>query len=222
MAKTVKRSRTSKPTKAYLRFEGVVQRSLNLLTLQAATVKIWHLAQPEQVIDLSDMSRASAVLAVAAMDSYFTDVFVERLVHFIKLKGATKQLVALLHEAGIDTECALQLIVMKSPFRKITKMVESHLSLVTTQKTEAIDKLFLVYSIKDFCANVAGFSKKGPPLLASIRMLVSRRHRIVHEGDLNSHGRANKADPKEFQRRIHDLVLFVSKADELLNNQLWK
>jgi hypothetical protein len=168
------------------------------------------------------MSRASVVLAVAAMDSYFTDVFVERLVHFIKRKGATKQLVTLLYESGIDTECALKLIVMKSPFRKITKMVESHLSLVTTQKTDAIDRLFVIYGIKDFCANVARFSKRGPRLLASIRKLVARRHQIVHEGDLNSHGRANKADPKEFQRRIHDVVLLVSKADELLNNQLWK
>lgn len=168
------------------------------------------------------MGRASVVLAVAAMDSYFTDVFVERLVPFIKRKGATKRLVELLHDAGVDTECALQLIVMKSPFRKITKMVEVHLSLVTTQKSDAIDRLFLGYGLKDFCGNVARFSKKGLRLLSSIQTLVNRRHRIVHEGDLNSHGRPNRTDPKEFVRRIHDVVLFVSKADEILNNQLWK
>jgi len=46
------------------------------------------------------MARAAVVLAVAAMDSYFTDVFVERLVPFIRKKGTTKDLVALLERLG--------------------------------------------------------------------------------------------------------------------------
>ncbi|MEX2173191.1 MAG: HEPN domain-containing protein [Pirellulaceae bacterium] len=208
------------PSKAYLRFEGVVRRSLNILTLQSAVANIWQVTTPETTLDLSDMGRAAVVLAVAAMDSYFTDVFVERLVPFIKKKGATKDLVKLLGEAGLDTECALQLIVLKSPFRKIRRLVESHLDKMTTQKFEVIDKLFGIYHFKDFTSSIAKYSKKGDRLLISIRKLVQRRHMIVHEGDVNSHGQPREADPAEFQRRIGALILFVSKADELLHKQL--
>ena len=209
------------PSKAYLRFESVIKRSLNMLTLQAATTQILTVTKPDVPIDLSDMSRASVVLAVAAMDSYFTDVFVERLVPFIKRKGATKLLVTFLSDAGLDTECALQLIVMKRPFRRIRRIVESHLEAVTTQKTEAIDRLFAIYSFKNFCEHVARYSQKGERLLLTIRKLVLRRHKIAHEGDLNSHGQPNLADPIEIQRRINAVVLFVSKADELLHKQLY-
>lgn len=209
-----------KPSKAYLRFEGVIHRSLNMLTLQDATTQILTVTKPEMPIDLSDMSRASVVLAVAAMDSYFTDVFVERLVRFIRRKGATKPLVTFLSDAGLDTECALKLIVMKRPFRRIRGIVESHLEVVTTQKTEVIDKLFAIYGFKNFCEHVTRYSRKGNRLLQTIRKLVLRRHKIAHEGDLNLHGQPTPADPKEFRRRIKAVVLFVSKADELLHKQL--
>lgn len=210
----------SRPSKAYMRFEGVIRRSLNMLTLQDAVDQIWQVTKPGTPLDLSDMGRAAVVLAVAAMDAYFTDVFVERLVPFIKRRGATRDLVKLLGEAGLDTECALQLIVLKSPFRKIRRLVEDHLDKMTTQKFEIIDKLFAIYGLKDFTTNVASYSRKGDRLLMSIRKLVQRRHMIAHEGDVNSHGQPRDANPVEFQRRIRALVLFVAKSDELLHKQL--
>jgi hypothetical protein len=197
-----------------------MRRSLNMMTLQKATNDIWAIAKPGEQLDLSDMGRASVVLAVAAMDSYFTSIFLERLVPFIKRKGPTKDLVAYLHEAGLDTAFALKLIVSKSPFRRIRRLVETRLETFTTQKFDVINKLFEIYGMKDFCKNVAGYSGKNDRLLVSIRKLVLRRHKIVHEGDLNSHGTPATADRKEFERRIHDIILFVSKADELLHKQL--
>jgi hypothetical protein len=191
-----------------------------MLTLEDAVARIWDITKPETPLDLSDMSRAAVVLAVAAMDSYFTDVFVERLVLFIKKKGPTKDLVKLLGEAGLDTECALTLIVMKAPFRKIRRLVESHLDKMTTQKLDVIDKLFAIYGLHDFTLNAAKLSKKGERLLRSVQKLVHRRHLIAHEGDLNSQGKPRVADSAEFNRRIRALVLFVSKSDELLHNQL--
>lgn len=208
------------PSKAYLRFEGVISRSLNMLTLQDAVGKLWVIAKPGTPLDLSDMGRAAVVLAVAAMDSYFTDVFVERLVPFIKRKGPTRDLVRLLSEAGLNTECALQLIVAKSPFRKIRRLVESHLEKTTTQKFEVIDKLFLIYGFKDFSDHVAQYSKKGDRLLISVKKLVHRRHMIAHEGDVNAHGQPRVADPDEFRRRIRAIVHYIAKADEILQNQL--
>lgn len=213
-------NREPKPSKAYLRFESVVKRSLNMLTMQEATTQVLAVTKPGPSMDLSDMSRVSVVLAVAAMDSYFTDIFVERLVPFIRRRGTTKQLVAFLHEAGLDTECALHLLTMKRPFRRIRRMVEAHLASITTQKTGVIDELFAIYGLKHFCNHVARFSGKGDRLLLSIKKLVLRRHKIVHDGDLNSHGQPLSTNPDEFIRRIRALVLFVSKADELLHKQL--
>jgi hypothetical protein len=215
-----KRKRSQRPSKAYLRFESVIKRSLNLLTLQVKTKELIQVSNPNVDIDLTDMSRASIVLSVAAMDAYFTDVFVERLVPFIKKKGPTKSLTDFLNQAGLDTACALQLLTMKRPFRRIRKLVESHLETVTTQKFEAIDRLVGVYNFKDFSTNVAKYSKKGDRLLLIIKQLVVRRHRIAHEGDLNMHGKPKQIEASDVRRRINAVVLFVAKSDELLHRQL--
>ena len=57
--------------------------------------------------DYSDMTRSAVVLAVAAMDSYFTDVFVERLIVYIKSHKPNTKLVELLSKAGVNTNCTL-------------------------------------------------------------------------------------------------------------------
>ena len=210
------------PSKAYLRFEGVIRRSLTMLRLQKAVAKVQEEKRPNSPIDLSDMSRASVVLAVAAMDSYFTDVFCERLVRFLKTKGATKELAKFLVDAGYTPEFSLRLLVEKAPFRKIRQIVDAKLERHTTQALEAIDNLFAIYGVKDLSAKVAGIAAKRDKkrLLLSIRKLVSRRHNIVHEGDLNRLGKPVQADPDEFARRIKSLILFVSKADEFLHKEL--
>lgn len=81
------------PSKAYLKFESVMKRSLDLVALQKPIEKIMALAPDSKPLDLSDMTRAAVVLAVAAMDSYFTDVFAEYLIPFLKKRGATKVMV---------------------------------------------------------------------------------------------------------------------------------
>jgi hypothetical protein len=212
--------RKKNPSKAYLRFESVIRRSLNLLTIQEAVSQIWKATKPDDPQDLTDISRGAVVLAVAAMDSYFTDIFVERMIPFIKRKGPTKDLAKLLGDAGLDAEFALQLIAVKVPFRKIKRLVETHLDRMTTQKMDVIDKLFAVYGIKDFTKNVANHSKKGDRLLIAVNKLVQRRHLIAHEGDLNSHSQPRSADVVEFRRRMKAVVLFVSNADELLHKQM--
>ena len=95
MTKKKKRTTKKKPTKqcqpskSYLTFEKVIQRSLALIAVQQPVEKIMGLKPEQPPIDLSDMTRAAVVLAVAAMDSYFTDVFAERLVPYLKKKGTT-------------------------------------------------------------------------------------------------------------------------------------
>lgn len=209
----------AKPTKSYMEFESVAKRSLNLISLQTPVEKILASAAPATPLDLSDMTRAAVVLAIAGMDAYFTDVFAERLVPYIRKKGPTKTLVNLLTKAGLDAACALDLLAMDRPYRRIRTLIESHLALKTTQKHATIDELFLAYNLKDFSANVEKL-KNRKTLLKSVNILVSRRHKIAHEGDLNSHGRVNPIDPKQIRTRISAIVTFVSGADELLQRQL--
>jgi hypothetical protein len=213
-------SSTPQPTKSYLQFESVAQRSLHLLALQRPVEQILAtLPQDSAPLDLSDMSRASVVLIVAGMDAYFTDVFAERLVPYLRSEGPTKQMIAILGEAGLDTECALKLLAMKRPYRRVRKLIDAHLALKTTQRQHMIDELFLAYGLKDFCANVQKL-KKRKNLLRSIALLVARRHKIAHEGDLNSHGRVNPIDPDKTRRQITAVLTFVSGADELLQRQM--
>lgn len=206
------------PSKAYLRFESIIKRGLNLLSLQLPVEKLFSAKGKPH--DLSDMARTSVVLAVSAMDAYFTGVFAERLVSFLKKKKtAPKALVDLLHKAGLDTAVALDLLRMEQPYRRVRKLMDSYLARHVTQRMEVIDELFFAYGFKDFCRVVQEKARR-KTLLASIQTLVQRRHNIVHRGDLNSYGKTNKIKPAQIKRRVLKMVKFVSCADELLQKQV--
>ena len=205
------------PSKSYIRFEGVIQRSLNLLALQPHVEKLFTTGGKPH--DLSDMTRAAVVLAVAAMDAYFTGVFAERLVPYIKKKTVSRALTSVLHKAGLNTGVALELLGMERPYRRVRKLMDSYLAQHVTQRIEVIDELFLAYGFKDFCHHVQSRAKR-ESLLASIRKLVERRHQIAHKGDVNSHGRLQKIAPSQIKTRVMHVVKFVASADEMLQNQL--
>lgn len=214
-----KTKKKQKPTKSWHVFESVAKRSLNLITLQSPVERILGMTPKLASVDLSDMTRASVVLAVAAMDAYFTDVFAERFVPYLKEKGPGKSLVKFLESAGLDTSVALELLTMKRPYRRVRTLVESHLELKTTQRRGVIDDLFLCYGLRDFCSRIEKL-KGRKTLLTSVETLVTRRHKIAHEGDLNSHRRLNGIDPVRTRKRIKDVIDFVSGADEILQRQL--
>lgn len=211
-------SKRPSPSRSYIRFEGVIKRSLNLLSLQPAVDKLFAGGNPQP--NLSDMTRAAVVLAVAAMDAYFTAVFAERLVPYIKkMKTAPPALAAVLQKAGLDASLALELLAMERPYRRIRKLMDAYLAQHVTQRVEVIDELFLAYGLKGFCHHVQNKAKR-KTLLASIRNLVDRRHQIAHKGDLNSHGRLRKIAPAQMRTRVMHVVKFVAAADEILQNQL--
>jgi len=207
------------PSKSYVRFEGVIKRSLNLLSLQPLVEKLF--IDGGRPHDLSDMARTSVVLAIAAMDAYLTGVFAERLVPFLRKrkKPAPKALIVLLQKAGLDTAVALDLLGMERPYRRVRKLMDTYLARYVTQRIEIIDELFLAYGFKDFCQDVEKKANR-KTILKSVRTLVRRRHQIVHKGDLNSHGTLKRIGPAQIKRRVMHVVKFVSCADELLRKQL--
>lgn len=190
-----------------------------MITLQTPIEKLLKAHPSMKDIEAADMSRAAVVLAVAAMDAYFTDAFVERLVPFIKQTRPGESLVALLRDAGLDTAMALELLTMNRPYRRVRTLVDGHLERTTTQRLKAIDELFICYGLKNFCQNIQKL-KNRQNLLASVEKIVERRHKIVHEGDLNAHRRLNAINPTQTKRRIVDVLTFVSGADELLQRQI--
>jgi len=206
------------PSKSYLKFEQVILRSLNLVSLHDTLKE--HLGASDPSLNFSDLLRAAVVVAVAAMDAYFTDVFTERLVPFLKKKGATKGLTDLLKDAGMDVEMALQLLSMQRPFRRIRTLVEAHLGQHVTQRTKAINELFEAYGIPGICENVERELKR-KRLLREIEILVERRHAIAHDGDLDSHGKLADLNGTWVRNRILDLQKFVATTDEILQNQLF-
>ncbi len=72
---------------------------------------------------------------------------------------------------------------------------------------------------KTFTQNIAGL-KRRKTLLASIKNAVTRRHKIVHRGDINSHNKLNPITKKDVEHKLKDIILFVSGADEILKRQL--
>jgi hypothetical protein len=165
----------------------------------------------------SDIVRGAIVLAVASMDAYFTRRFVEILVPYIKEHGPTQGLIDLLGRAGLNTEQALLMATMDRPFRRIRTLVDTHLSGYTTQRFHAIDELFLCFGIKDLCKNAQAKCKK-KTTLGKIERLVLRRNQIVHDGDLNKHGKLQPVRPKDVVAQFKSLARFLTEADSILVN----
>lgn len=202
---------TLKTSKAYGKFTRTVRRSHRLvrvyISLETATPGAQH---------SSDILRAAVALSVAAMDAYFTDRFCELLVPFIKKNGPNARLVELLADAGLDTEQALQMAGMKRPHRRIRTLVQHYLDRVVTQRFTVIDKLFLCFGIKDLCDNAQGVTGKRR-LLRSVELHIERRHKIVHEGDVNDHGRLRDIKAPVTIGRIGHLIEFVSACEFLID-----
>lgn len=214
-----KKSKNMSPSKAYLTFEKKIERSLNLIVLQKPTESIIKASRTTSYVDSSDLLRAALVLGVAAMDSYFTDVFAERFVPYLRKKGPNKAMVSLLESAGFGTETALKIMAMERPYRHIRTLVEESLEKKVTQTTSVIDDLFLAFDLKNFTQHIEQL-KNRKTLLRSIKNAVNRRHKIAHEGDINSHGKLNPITRNDVRHKLKDIVQFVSGADQILQSQL--
>lgn len=70
------------------------------------------------------------------------------------------------------------------------------------------------YGIKKFSHNVQR-SIHRRNLVRRIELLTERRHNIVHEGDLNSHGGLRSIRADEVESQLKDLKKFVNAAESL-------
>lgn len=166
-----------------------------------------------------DIVRGAVVLAVAALDTYVTDAFSEKLVPYLQKYKPDEELIDLLYKSGLDTREALVLLGMERPYRRIRTLIENYYGSYTTQKFDVIDQIFKPYRLANITENAARKSKK-TSIKMSVGKLVERRHEIAHAGDYNRHGRINDIDEEQIAKRIKHLELLVSNMDEILCNRV--
>lgn len=166
-----------------------------------------------------DIVRGAVVLAVAALDTYVTDVFSEKLVPYLQRYRPDEELIDLLHNAGLDTKEALVLLGMDRPYRRIRTLIENYYGSYTTQKFDVIDQIFRPYRLINITENAARRSGR-ISIKKSVGKLVERRHQIAHAGDYNRHGRIMDIDESQIARRIEHLELFVTNMDAILCNRV--
>ena len=218
--KAGRRPKRRSPSKAYEHYETLAERSLNLGALQPAVRAFLAATKtPETDVDPDDLVRASVVLAVAAMDAYFTDIFAEMLVPYLKKRGPTPAMIDLLSRAGLDTKVALEMLGLDRPYRRVRTLVEAHFERYTTQKMHIIDNLFLCFRVKNLTANAEKRTRK-TTLRSKIEKLVLRRNAIVHDGDRDAFGRSRAIGRQAMRNRIRNSMEFVSSVDFILSRIL--
>lgn len=182
--------------------------------------------------------RFGCVLAVAAMDDYFTQKFVDMLVNFIKQKGLSKDLEAIFDEAKFTLNDAFELIKQMQakkgswPWRKVRTRIDAHISRRTTQKFDIINELFAAYGHPKLIENASKMMGKHKILAGTglkkpykyrVAELVKRRHEIVHFGDLNDNNKLPELPKQQhknrkwFQNRIMAVEKLVECCEEILN-----
>jgi len=193
----------------------MVEVSIDLWKLKNQTTKSPTDKEYNEDRVLPDMGRAGIVIAVSAMDDYFTRRFAECVVPLLKSRKFSKKLTNFLGDCGLDVSAALELLTMERPYRRIRKLVDDHLSRHTTQRFKAIDSLYEKTGLSGFSAGIEKRTKRRQ-LKVSVEKLVERRHDIVHKGDMNFNGRVSDLSYKQAIKRIEDAKLFVDTAEEII------
>lgn len=200
-------------SKAWKQFDQTMKRAESMLSAAMKLPKAIN-ADPKELY-FQDSIRASVVIAVASMDAFFTNKFVEILVEFLKKHGPTEALIELLQKAGLDTRESLGLLAMEHPYRRIRSLVEIYFEKLVTQKFEVIDELYIGFSLKNLSANALK-KMRVKKAQGSIESLIKRRHQIVHEGDVNNNGNIRQIEPIEILNCFEVLKIFIKEANAII------
>ncbi len=163
-----------------------------------------------------DLFRAGIVLSVAAMDAYFTDRFCEGLIKYIEKNELNDYLEKILSNSGLNIAKSIEILDNKRPKRVLSNMVRRHLSRHVTQNFKTIDKLYKALGFEKPLTICVQERSNRVRLLSSVTKLIERRHKIVHSGDYNQHGRLNQVDYRYMLRKIIEVRRLVDSCDEEL------
>lgn len=196
------------------KFEKTIKRcyQLNLLNQKIETKN-------------NDLSRASIVLSVAALDAYVTDCFSEHFLKYIKKKDISREVIDLLDKYGVTVKCLLDIIkdgndIEHNVFELIREKMYLYFEKYTTQKMDVIDSLFSLYGLKDItlCAQNRSNEIK---LLEEVNKIIIRRHGIVHNGDYDKNFNI-KTISNNVINDINKIEIFVDNMDYIIENRFSK
>ncbi|MGB5643155.1 MAG: hypothetical protein WBO16_08740, partial [Gammaproteobacteria bacterium] len=148
-------------SKAYDKFEKTFNRSFGMIGRHYNIFR--EFVDSEEDVEWreedDDLFRAGIVLAVSAMDAYYTDRFCEALIPFIEKFGTNNKLMDLLHSSGFNTERAVTMFSNTRPKRVLSNLVRKKLRTFVTQDFKTIDNLYkcLGYN-KSFTTSAQGIA----------------------------------------------------------------
>lgn len=193
--------------KAYDRFSAVLDRCNELITLGNEDCKN------------NDVIRASVVLAVAAMERYFKDKFMEFFILECRKNGfQAKTCKELLTKAGVSEKTwrKAALSPKSCVCRTIRNKVQDYLfSSYVIHNEQAIEALYSCFGMGTIITFAIGKTNK-KKIWASVKKLIDRRHQIAHHADLNKYGRENKVSVPEIKLRLSDLKDFIEGVENVL------
>lgn len=202
-------------SKAYKKYSKTMNRAWIMAGLRYGLIENEVSIGNMSAGDYDDLGRASVVLSVAAMDSYFIDAFIEKLIPFLKTKKPTPELIRRLEGAGFGIKDALELLHVKKPYNRIKKVLELNLEKYVAQSVYNINKLFLAYRLKKICS-LAERKCKSTTLIAQVEKLVKRRHEIVHDGDYTKSGKLRVYNQNQITKQVRCMDKLVNACDEIL------
>lgn len=190
------------------KFEDVISRAENLCLA-------WEESKSK---DADDLARFAMVLAVAAMDDFFRNKYLEIWVPYVKRHGFTDKMIKLLEQQNLSTKIALDLLNTKKPYGTLKNKMKVNYEKTSFQNHRNINELFWPLGINKLCEKAQGRTGRSK-LLSSVWTLAARRHEIVHRGDLTSNSILKPVTKIDIDRIKH-VHLFVSKANEVITAEL--
>ena len=173
--------------------------------------------------DSDELIRCAIVLKIASMDAFFTDKFIEIFVPFAKKNGISKELETIIKKTGITFGESLDILTQTEPLETLLCKMKNKIEKHVTQEQEKIDFLFKGFGINSISSAAEKYDNltaiKKDDLLKKVRLLVKRRHSIVHYGDITPTGSVKRIGLGTI-KKIENIDRFVTACEYLLNKQL--
>lgn len=200
------------------KFESVIARALALCELRRQLWTSRSSRSPVRNLRIDDLLRSALMLGVSAMDAYYRDKFLERLIPFVKKKSATRTLEKALQDAGVSMGDVLSLLGNRRPLRSLRNKVADWLLSKPMHDLDQVDGLFVAFGLKNLTEHAA--KKDGAVTIRrKVADAVARRHDIVHYGDYYGGRTSLKTLTNTWtRRRLNWISRLVSQSEDMINS----
>lgn len=175
-----------------------------------------------------DLLRSVVVFAVAALDKYCKDRFMEFFESYYEGKAHGRNLCKdckdYLAKADVTAEYMLSVYQEKeenpllSPAHIISEKLKEHLYRSTFQSSDAITELFQCFGLKEIIKNAVG-KAQSENVLELVERMIYRRHRIAHTADYGKEMELKEIRKAEVESWLLSLNDMVNSLDSILENR---